>query len=299
MRSAAFLLLFVLACSPRGAQSPEAGDGPLDLEQARRYVLALVNADREAEGLSPVAYDEVAEGAGQAHANDMAALGYTAHWGSDGSVPEERYTWAGGAHFVQENAACFGDGVARELDPKPQFLASSLLAIQRAFMAELPPQDGHRKNILKPSHTALGIGLSQPKGLGQPCMAQEFVDERGSYAPLPRSARVGGVIKVRGEVTEAVSFGGVGLSRIEPRRPLLAKKLNTTYTYPIPAPYVTYFPEGYQTPKPVQVEGRRFAIDLTLSDQKRPGRYGVSIWGAYPEAPDKLVMLSLRVIDVK
>src|ERR1700675_435129 len=70
--------------------------GPMDVEQARRYVLSLVNRDRAANGLPPVVLDDTASRAGQRHADDMARSGYTAHWGTDGSVPEERYSDAGG-----------------------------------------------------------------------------------------------------------------------------------------------------------------------------------------------------------
>jgi uncharacterized protein YkwD len=302
MRIVLTALLVALGCSPREAAQSPAAPAPeeaLELEQARAFVLALVNEDREREGLPPVVFDTVALRAAQEHSDDMAHLGYTAHWGSDGSVPEERYTKAGGEHFVQENAACFFDGQKRELDRKAKFLPSALREIERAFVDEEPPHDGHRKNILKPTHTGFGVGLSQPLGSRQPCMAQEFVDVRGKYAPLPRKAKVGGVIHVSGEIQEPVTFGGVGISRIEPAAALSVEKLNATSTYPVPPPYVTYFPEGYETPKPVQLKGRRFAIDLTLSDEQRPGRYGISVWGAYPKEPEKLVMVSLRVIDVR
>jgi len=248
--------------------------------------------------LPVVERDLSAERAAQEHADDMAHLGYTAHWGSDGSVPEERYTNAGGEHFVQENVACFFDGEARPLDVEPRFSVAMLEQIQADFLAEVPPHDGHRKNILKPTHTGLGTGLAQPAGQSQPCMAQEFVDVRGHYETLPRSARLGQTLHVAGELTEAVQFGAVGLSRIEPRKPLSVKHLNATSSYPIPAPYQTYFPEGYQTPKPVQREGRRFSIELPLSDRKRPGRYGVSIWGIYPNTDEQLVMVSLRIVEV-
>lgn len=99
--------------------------GPLELPAAREYVLALVNRDRKDHGLSEVERDKVAERAAQEHADDMAHFGYTAHWGSDGSVPEERYTLAGGDQFVQENAACFGDSVVRELVENPNSRRSS------------------------------------------------------------------------------------------------------------------------------------------------------------------------------
>ncbi|MEY4545340.1 MAG: hypothetical protein RL685_1535 [Pseudomonadota bacterium] len=291
-------VLLAGACNPPVA-APQRPTGPLDLERAREYVLELVNADRKREGLPPVERDRIAERAAQKHAEDMAHLGYTAHWGSDGSVPEERYTAAGGEHFVQENAACFFDGAVRPLDPQPKLGASLLDLIQGAFMAEVPPHDGHRKNILKPTHTGLGIGLAQPAGTPQPCMTQEFVDVRGEYAPLPKTARVGQTIRVAGELAEPLRFGGVGLSRIEPRKKLTPQQLNATSSYPIPAPYQSYFPEGFQTPKPVQLVGRRFSIELPLADRKRPGRYGVSVWGIYPDGGEQLVMVSLRIIDVR
>ena len=166
-------------------------------------------------------------------------------------------------------------------------------------MGEEPPHDGHRTNILKATHTGLGIGLAQPEGLAQPCMAQEFVDARGDYEALPSKARVGQRVRIAGELAEPVQFGGVGVSRIEPRRALSPQHLNGTSSYPIPAPYQTYFPEGYQTPKPVQLVGRRFSIEVPLSDHAKPGRYGVSVWGIYPDSGEKLVMVSLRVVDVR
>jgi uncharacterized protein YkwD len=287
------------ACTAPTPVVPRPDSGPLDLEAARKYVLDLVNRDRDAAGLEPVEFDETAQRAAQEHADDMAHLGYTAHWGSDGSVPEERYTKAGGVHFVLENAACFFDGQERALDADAGFSSALLEQIESAFVNERPPHDGHRKNILKSTHTGLGIGLAQPSAVAQPCMAQEFVDVRGTYSALPATARVGSTVHVAGEVAEPVTFGGVGVSRIEPRQPLSVKHLNGTSSYPIPAPFQTFFPAGFVTPKPVAVEGRRFSIDLPLSDRKRPGRYGVSIWGAYPGNEKDLVMLSLRVIDVR
>ena len=290
--------LALVTCRPPPTTTEHPG-APLALEAARQYVLDRVNADRKIEGLPPVERDPIAERAAQEHADDMALRGYTAHWGSDGSVPEERYTRAGGVHFVQENAACFFDGSTRPLDSRARFGSAELDQIEAAFVGERPPHDGHRKNILKPTHTHVGIGLAQPSGLRQPCMTQEFVDVRGSYTPLPRHAVVGQKIQIHGELTEPVQFAGIGLSRIERAKPLDVKHLNATSSYPVPTPYQSYFPEGDQTPKPVQLKGRQFSIELPLSDHKRPGRYGISVWGVYPHTGDQLVMVSLRIIDVR
>src|SRR5882757_113059 len=149
------VLVAVACAAPHAPPAPiTAPKGPLNVEQARHYVLSLVNRDRSENGLPPVVLDDTASRAGQRHAEDMASSGYTAHWGTDGSVPEERYSDAGGTDFVQENAGCLADGEPRELESAPRFQARQLERVEHAFMDEKPPRDGHRKNILKPGHSA-------------------------------------------------------------------------------------------------------------------------------------------------
>src|SRR5260370_37694226 len=52
-------------------------DRPLDLAEAQRYFLKLVNRDRQAEGLEPVAWDPNPERAGPGHAARTAGPGCT------------------------------------------------------------------------------------------------------------------------------------------------------------------------------------------------------------------------------
>jgi uncharacterized protein YkwD len=271
---------------------------PIDRKQAEQYVLALVNHDRKAAGLADVEWDETAAAAGRRHAEDMARHGYTAHWGTDGSVPEQRYTEAGGEDLAFENAACFFDGTTREVVASPSYTAVELEKIEAAFMAETPPNDGHRQNILKPRHTKFGVGLALPSALAQPCMSQEFVDDYGTYDGLPRRARIGQDVTVKGEVSPPVKFAAVGLARIERAKPLTVEHLNSTYTYAMPAPLVLYTPPGFKTPKPVKLDGDRFSIDFPLSDRGQPGRYEVSVWATFPGS-STLSMVSLRVVDVE
>jgi uncharacterized protein YkwD len=284
-------------CAPPGPAPVVRPNAPVGLDAAREYLLAIVNRDRKAEGLAPVVIDETANRAGQGHAEDMARFGYTAHWGTDGSVPEQRYTEAGGEHLVFENAACFFDAERRELDPDPHFSAESLDRIQKAFMDEVPPNDGHRKNILNPRHTHVGFGVARPVGIDQPCLTHEFVDHYGEYSTLPKHARRGQKLEISGEVKAPVVFGGVGIAHDPRPRPISPSELNQTSTYRMPTPYATFFPPGFVTPKPVKFDGKHFSLDLTLS--RGPGRYSVSIWGRFPGAGDELTMTSLRTVLVK
>src|SRR5450432_1243921 len=207
--------LVIAACASSAAAPSHAAPllpapkGLLNLEQARRYVLTLVNHDRAEYGLSPVTLDDAATRAGQRHAEDMAKAGYTAHWGTDGSVPEERYSEAGGSDFVQENAGCFADAQPRTLERPARFEARLLEQVERAFMDEKPPHDGHRKNILKATHSALGVGVAKAKGVDIACLSQEFVDDYGDYSALPSVASAGGTLHVEGDVKGGVAFGGV------------------------------------------------------------------------------------------
>lgn len=254
-------------------------------------------------GLAPVAFDDgVPTHAGQTHAEDMATHGYLGHWGTDGSVPEQRFTEAGGADMVLENASCFTDERARKLDHAPRIDPKNVELAEDMFFHEQPPHDGHRKNILKPWHKKVGIGVAQPvptpTEIPVPCFAQEFVDSYGTYAPAPKRMHVGETLHVEGTVAAPAAFAGVGLARVDAPKPLGVSELNGRRAYPVPAPYQMYWPAGYQTPIVVKVRGARFAIDLPVSDSGKPGMYELSVWATVPGSPD-FAMVSLRTIDAR
>jgi hypothetical protein len=153
-------------------------------------------------------------------------------------------------------------------------------------------------------HTHLGVGLTKAKGVGVTCMAQEFVDRYGSYSDLPKEAKKGQRIKVAGSVQAPAKFVGVGIARTEAPSAKEPSSLLHLGSYPIPAPFVTYFPQGFVTPIPVQVKGNDFSIEVPLSDNKgnpsagRPGLYEVSVWAEVPWSKD-FVMVSLRTVMVR
>src|SRR5262249_28142425 len=93
-----FCFLFVAAVSARGQE-----EKPLTLEEARQFMLVLINRDREAKGLKPVKLDPVASEAGRKHAEEMAVYQFMAHHNQEGKLPDQRYTEAGGIHYVREN----------------------------------------------------------------------------------------------------------------------------------------------------------------------------------------------------
>ncbi len=265
-------------------------------------MLQLINRDRASQGLGAVTLDEgAAQAAGQAHAEDMAHLGFLGHWGSDGSVPEERVTRSGGADVDFENAYCVTDEKLRALDPTARFPATEIERAESMFFNETPPNDGHRKTILGQWRRRVGIGISMPHPLVNeliiPCISQEFVDTYGTYEALPKAIKVGATLHVAGMLTSDVKIGGVGLARIDSPRAMLPAELNKLRSYPQPTPYEMFWPHGFKTRIEVKTTGQSFSVDLPVSDHGKPGLYEVSVWAQHP-GETAFGAVSLRTIRV-
>lgn len=105
-------------------------------------VIELVNAERAARGLAPMAWDQRLELGAQRHSDDQAAMRRLSHTGSDGSNLVERLARVG---FPWRSAA---ENVA-----SGQTSAASVMA---AWMNSA----GHRANILSTnSHIGVGFAL--------------------------------------------------------------------------------------------------------------------------------------------
>jgi hypothetical protein len=268
-------------------------------------MVELINADRHVMGLPPVALDEgSATVAGQAHAEEMAAHAYLGHYGLDGSVPEQRLSEAGGEDMVLENASCFTDARSRSLDSDEHAARIDPREVEHTesmFFHEQPPNDGHRRNILKPWHTKVGIGVAQPRAtpteLPVPCFAQEFEDDYGTYTPIPKRAHVGDHLRVEGTLDAPAKPAGVGVARVALPTRLDEADANSRRAYTVPQPYEMYWTPGFITKIPVVVKGQHFAIDVPLDDHGKPGMYEISVWAKLPNVPDYQIV-SLRTLRV-
>ncbi len=143
-------LLFPLnpasADTERVAYRPSGCASAAQATSAARQVLAHVNAQRRAKGLSPVRLSGRLDKVAQAHACDMAAQRRYTHVGSDGSDLSQRLR-RGGYRFRlgAENTARGFDSSDRVVN----FWMNSTY---------------HRANILQASATEMGVGLTQPNG---------------------------------------------------------------------------------------------------------------------------------------
>jgi uncharacterized protein YkwD len=112
-----------------------------DLERVRTQMLVRVNAERAAAGAPPLTRDPRLDEAAQRHAEDMLLRSYYNHVSPDGSTPTTRVRKSGyTSRTVAEN------------------IARGPVAVEEV-MNNWMGSSGHRRNLLLPAFTQIGIGV--------------------------------------------------------------------------------------------------------------------------------------------
>lgn len=136
--------------------------GPFSEEQIagiKQTMLDRVNEDRYAEGLDPVEFDDLAGEVADRYAAAALENDTIGHYTLDGISPFGRWGLAGGVDFVAENA-CAWYWTGPDKDWSEGELLDILQDFEDAMIGERPPGDGHRRTILNPCHTHVGMGLA-------------------------------------------------------------------------------------------------------------------------------------------
>jgi len=149
----------------------------------REELLRVINRDRKQFGLPPVQLDPFASVVADNYCREQIRNGTSGHFTLDGQAPYMRYSFAGGNDGVSENAAAWSANYAFS----DRTLYEMMRRSQQAMMNEVGPHDGHRRTILDPYATHVGIGLAWEGGEFR--LAQEFVRRYVDWSrALPRTA---------------------------------------------------------------------------------------------------------------
>lgn len=257
-----------------------------DLVALTKKMLDLVNADRAANGLQPVAWDPIAAAAGQQHSEEMAQFGYMSHWNMDGYGPEYRYSRAGGLDYSQENVYrlvfTWQNGQGAPIEDWEKVVVDA----ETAWMNS----PGHRKNILTPEHTHLGVGIAYNPLTGNVAMAQEFVNRYVAIEPLPRRAQPGDRIVLRGSLLPGSTNPLVNIAYEPFPSPMTLEQLNKTGSY-------TPAAKNQSVPQVKTGADGRFVSEFTIDKNAPPGLYHVLIWIDSARAPEK-VLAADAIVEV-
>jgi uncharacterized protein YkwD len=124
--------------------------------EAEQRMLALLNGEREREGLAPLSVDPEIVEVARAHSFDMWQRSYFSHVNPDGEDPFDRMREGGvGFRAAGENLA----------------LAPTVEQAHRGLMNS----PGHRRNILDPAFSRIGIGVVDG-GIHGMMFTQNFAD---------------------------------------------------------------------------------------------------------------------------
>jgi uncharacterized protein YkwD len=267
----------------------------MSLQQARDCVLELVNKERVKHHLTSLRLDKIASAAAQAHSDEMAQMGYVAHWDSHGQKPDQRYTEQGGGHNVGENiASYFGRHNGLYLDSilsslhgmKEQRFSPKLLGmLEKLFMDERPPHDLHRLQTLRPEHNKLGVGVSYsetPRGEWFMVLDQEFVDAYGDYSKLPTKIDPGKPFEVSGSFSTGVTLHSVSIRwEPEPKPMTRDQLLNCPDHYDVPDDTVgDYFPNDGNVKIWIRDKCQHFSVKVIPKQTWKAGLYYVMIFAA-------------------
>lgn len=119
-------------------------------------ILIDINLARRSAGLAPLARDERLNGIALVHARDMLTNKYVSHTSLDGATPYDRMRGIG---YPFSHA---GENIALNVDRA---------SAERALMASEP----HRRNILDPHYTHIGIAAVETDG-SELIVVQDFSD---------------------------------------------------------------------------------------------------------------------------
>lgn len=151
-------LAVILFLSPAGGEglSPKrrlgpAASGVVYLAELERSIYRLTNEERRKQGLASLNWERSLSGVARAHSADMLIKGYFAHLSPEGKSPHERI--AAGYPF---GLALTGENIWSSTG----YDAGEPRRLARMIVDRWMTSPGHRKNLLNPNFTDIGIGVA-------------------------------------------------------------------------------------------------------------------------------------------
>jgi uncharacterized protein YkwD len=226
-------------------------------DPVKKAVWRRINRDRADKGLPPVAWDAAASRVSDAFCEQQVREKTQGHYLMDGLPPYARMAFGGVFGASSENAVIWiTTGIAIE-DSLVEYAVSG----HDRMMEEKPPKDGHRRTILDPEATHVGVGYFVRNGRFQ--MSQEFLTRRLESLSLSRASDRLPFIKVEGQVLSPHILQFVTIAREARPVPLTSKQASARTSYSYPEPSEAFVPEGYL--------GMRVVGALTTDRMRRRG----------------------------
>lgn len=275
LRTAGLLLLAGLAY-PSPCLADESLASASGYAQAQDYMLLRINNERAKAGAGPVRLDLAAAEAALRHARDMRERSYFSHWDLEGRKPTRRWNLLGAY-----------DNLAENIYYRQYYLGDTRQIVDDA-MSTLMDSPGHRKTILYPDFTSVGLAFEYDTQTEEVWVVQEFCSRLGGEYHCPLEARAGDSVHISGNIDcrryalDNLMVGWeelpVGRSRAWLANTSEYRDSDVLFAGYIVDPGIQF--KGMQTSHNLRFDAQSgsFSADVALDYKKKPGTYYIFVW---------------------
>lgn len=258
------------------AAAPDNLQDPDRYEYAQRYTLMRINQERARAGAGRVQLNPLAGHSAKLHSDEMLAGAYLSHWDRQGLKPSRRYNLLGGYDAVGENVY-YQHGPSESLEERLDTMMQTLM-----------DSPGHRRTILDPSYTDVGLGFAIDGDGLEFYATQDFIVRVGGDYSCPLTAAVGATVEFKGRYDQyRYDLENVVVGYENPPVPRERSWLMRTGSYEdggklflgyTPDPSLNF--QDFQTRHDIVVNDKTgwFSCNATLDFKGRPGLYYLSLW---------------------
>jgi uncharacterized protein YkwD len=258
--------------------------------KAKARLLARLNEERRAAGAPPVAYDLLAARVGDDFCLDTARTRSSGHWDTAGRPPYLRWGLAGGVDYHAENV---GSVTRVGADVEEAEMPALLLDAHARMMAERPPGDGHRRTVLDPSWTHVGIGAAAVGGEFR--MAEEFTRHVVEWVEVPgEPLRAGARAPFAVKLPAGWVLASIEVAFEAPARPMSRGEIARRGSYAYPSASQSYLARAPSYAR--YPDGSRGQVDLVRGVARAEvpllsgaGNYYVFVYGAPGSAAGRML----------
>jgi uncharacterized protein YkwD len=240
-----------------------------------------INQDRAKFGLQPVKEDDAATKIGMINAIEQQKYQFVGHQSVDGSDPYYRYSQIGGNDYHAQNTA--GRWGYRLNSLTYEQVLDWIMDSHYRMVSEVPPHDGHRRNILDPYRNFVGIGIAYSN---KNCyLTQEFLNRYIAFKnPIPKKVRKGREFSIQGKPYRGYKVAGATIFYEPFFSPLTPAQINDIPNYGLPDTRLDLYkklPAGYKYSNgsngdiELKSDG---SFSLPLKQYKGSGVYTLVIW---------------------
>lgn len=176
----------------------------INSDEMKLFGLYVINAERQARGLSPLEADSITDNMAKTHISELATRRIISHTDLKGRNPDQRLTESGGVDAVEECLAAITTGN----------LKSSQLnkMVGAALIKMMLERQDEREALLNPDATHMSIQFSESSDGSAIFACAEVLTRKGTYETIPKEVSVQDDIHISGTLNQPLTFDRITLA---------------------------------------------------------------------------------------